>query len=262
MVVRMKCCVYPNKISGSFTAPLSKSETHRALICAYLGGSRVKNPAVCTDTELTEKALENLERGGKIHCGQSGSTLRLLLPVAAAKGISAQFICNSSLIKRPVSPLLDALCANGITAGICGNEIQISGKLRAGRFVLPGDISSQFVSGLLFACPLLNAESEIVINGSLQSEGYADMTLGFLKKCAVECEKTENGYRVKNGGYDVKNDFVIGGDWSGASALLAAGILGGGAECLGLDSQSAQPISSLHILPANSARVLHYIIIV
>lgn len=248
MVVRMKYCITPSKMSGAFVAPPSKSETHRALICCALGGGRVLNPGVCDDTRATARALETLKNGGgKIDCAQSGSTLRFLLPVAAAMGVEAEFVCDKSLISRPVTPLLDALCANGVRAEIGGSSVFVSGKLQSGFFELPGNISSQFVSGLLFACPLLSGESKISVKGELQSTGYVDLTLSFLKKCGVVVKQEDNCFYI-DGKYGYCGDLTVGGDWSGAAALLAAGMLGGSAECRGLDINSVQPDSKFALI--------------
>ncbi|MCL2031506.1 MAG: 3-phosphoshikimate 1-carboxyvinyltransferase, partial [Oscillospiraceae bacterium] len=170
--------------SGVITAPPSKSLSHRAVICAALadGRSVVENIGVSRDIEATVGCMAALgagfsrvngrltaegtacpAAGGTLDCGESGSTLRFLLPLAALSGRPARLTGQGRLMERPMGPYLDALGARGAALVPEDGGLTVRGPLTAGTYALPGDVSSQFVSGLLFALPLLEGDSEIVL---------------------------------------------------------------------------------------------------
>lgn len=158
-----------------------------------------KSESLCTseDTRATFRCLNELHDGGILDCGESGTTLRFLLPVASALGINAEFIGHGRLPERPMSALTDALRENGAVISADNLPIKVSGQLHPGVFRVPGNISSQFISGLLFALPLLDGYSEIVIEGKRESVGYIDMTLDTLRSFSINIEETPSGYKIK-----------------------------------------------------------------
>ena len=206
----------------------SKSDAHRALICAALS----KNPCkvimdtTSKDIEATKRCLENLKCGQKeFYCGESGSTLRFLLPVVAALGIETYFYPEGRLPQRPLSPLYEEMIAHGCSLSKPGCvPFIVKGQLTPGDFTIPGNVSSQFISGLLFALPLLNNDSKIFIAGNLQSEDYIKMTIDTLSRFGIEIKKTAKGYFVKgNQKYISPDVYKVEGDWSNAAFFLAAG---------------------------------------
>lgn len=212
----------------------SKSYAHRALICAAL--SPKKTNVICrlnsADVEATRKCVRALKAGEqKMECGESGSTFRFLVPVAGALGRDVYFYTEGRLTERPMSPLLDELEAHGMEFSETGKSpLRVSGQLRPGTFRLAGNVSSQFVSGLLFALPLLEGDSVIEIKGELQSAHYVDMTMAVLRDFGIDVEMTNGlGLTFKvpgNQTYQGGDRYVVEGDWSSAAFWLTAGAVG------------------------------------
>ena len=157
-----------------------------------------------------------------VDCRESGSTLRFLLPVAAALGISAEFTGGGRLMSRPVEDLTSSLNGHGVV--VTGHRI--SGKLESGKYYLDASLSSQFVTGMLFALSAIEGESEIVLKGEKVSKGYIDITVSVLKEFGIKIEETATGYKV-SGGYNPPEKVNVEGDWSGAAFPLAIGALTG-----------------------------------
>ncbi|MBQ3095532.1 MAG: 3-phosphoshikimate 1-carboxyvinyltransferase [Clostridia bacterium] len=238
--------ITPSRLSGCVRAPASKSAAHRAMICAALsaGETYIRCADTNADMEATLRCINALgartermadgvrifggsfENAAKADCGESGSTLRFLIPVAAALGCETAFHCAGRLPERPMDALRDALISHGATLSDAGaNPVRVRGKLQPGRYVLPGNVSSQFVSGLLFALPLLDGESEIVIEGPLSSADYVEMTLRALAAFGIRTERTESGFRIPaDAAYRSPGEMHIEGDWSGAAFWLCAGV--------------------------------------
>ena len=201
----------PGLLEGSVAVPPSKSILHRGLVCAALAG----DPGACRvpedpseDVAATRRALAALlapaAPGGapaRVDCGESGTTLRLLVPVAAALGRDAVFEGRGRLPLRPMKPYADCFAGSGADlrfpeGGGAYLPLAVSGRMRAGRYELPGDVSSQFVSGLLLALPLLGGDSEIVLSSPLQSRPYVDLTLAAMRAFGVGAEETPRGFAV------------------------------------------------------------------
>ena len=209
----MDIIITPGTLRGTLEAPPSKSHAHRLMTAVALAGKK-NSESLCTseDTRATFRCLNELHDGGILDCGESGTTLRFLLPVASALGINAEFIGHGRLPERPMSALNNALRENGAVISADNLPIKVSGQLHPGVFRVPGNISSQFISGLLFALPLLDGYSEIVIEGKRESVGYID---------------EPDSPRVQ-------------GDWSNAAFFLCAGALGGETDITGLSPDSRQ----------------------
>lgn len=252
----------PSRLQGKVAAIPSKSQVHRLLIAAALAdlpteillegssqdiaatvrclramGADIKE----TGKGLLVKPLWGGPSSGKAACGESGSTLRFLLPVAAAIGYEGEFTGEGRLPKRPLSALENCLSQNGVTFSSGTLPLCLTGRLLPGRYTLPGNISSQYISGLLFALPLLAGDSEIVLTSPLESAGYVQMTLQALSLFSVEAKQTEKGFWVRGGQiYKSPGRVEAEGDWSGAAFFLAAGALGGPIEYSGLPKASFQ----------------------
>lgn len=238
----MDIMITPGKLRGSLEAPPSKSHAHRLMTATALAGGKISE-SLCTseDTRATFRCLNELHDGGVLDCGESGTTLRFLLPVAAALGINARFVGRGRLPERPMSALTDALRENGAVISADRLPAEISEQLHSGVFRVPGNISSQFISGLLFALPLLDGESEIIIEGRRESVGYIDMTLDVLRDFSVCISETSSGYKIKAPQKYIEPDSPrVQGDWSNAAFFLCAGALGGETEITGLSLDSRQ----------------------
>jgi len=258
--------ILPASLSGRVRAIPSKSFAHRLLICSALseGKTFVKCTGSSDDIEATVRCLEALGakiersgegfevtpldlkrivRGGTLDCGESGSTLRFMLPVACALGADARFKLAGRLPDRPLSHLEKALSEQGCAfSGQRSAILSASGQLKPGHFVLPGDVSSQYISGLIFALPLLEGDSVIEISGKIESKDYILMTLAALEKFGVSINFTGNRLNVKGGAcYKSPGEVEVEGDWSNAAFWLCAGaIAGSGIECRGLNTASIQ----------------------
>ena len=258
----MRVRIQKSALGGTVTAPPSKSMAHRALICAALakGESTVTNVAFSQDIAATVRALrafgaqieqsggEVTVRGGALRapkapvdCGESGSTLRFLLPLCALLDCGATLTGHGRLPERPNGPLLNALRAHGAAFTGEGLPLTVSGGLRGGEYRLPGDVSSQFFTGLLLALPLLVEDSELVADTPLESAPYIDLTLSAMRAFGVSVEKTPRGFRVPGRQrYRSPGKVRVEGDWSGAAFWLAANALGSNVTVDGLDPASAQ----------------------
>ena len=203
----MKATIYPSSLSGDILAIASKSQAHRLLICAALADKTtiLRCPTLSADISATADCLKGLGAAmeyadgvftvnpmGKkpasavIDCGESGSTLRFLLPVIAALGVETTVRMHGRLPERPLSPLWEELEGHGaILSRPTADTLLVQGQLTPGEYTLAADVSSQFISGLLFALPLLGGESRIHLTGTLESGSYVEMTLRALKKFGV-----------------------------------------------------------------------------
>ncbi len=259
----MKLTLSARPIGGKIRAIASKSQAHRLLICAAFAEKPTK--IVCSersqDIDATAQCLSALgaeitysgdsftvypvdmpRSNAVLDCGESGSTLRFLLPVVAALGVSADFVLHGRLSERPLSPLWELLQANGIDLSRpTSNTIHIEGRLRSGLYEIAGDVSSQFISGLLFALPLTGGESDIMLTSALQSAPYVDMTLAALKSFGIRSEPMQNGWHLAaNQTYCSCGKICVEGDWSNAAFWLCAGAICAPMTVFGLDLSSAQ----------------------
>lgn len=243
----------------------SKSDAHRAMICAALSeiqGGTDETPGcniVCDETskdmEATAKCLKALKEGMSSKdrsvpavclCGESGSTLRFLLPVAGALGMDADFMPEGRLSERPLSPMYEELQSHGCSLSPQGSvPLKIRGKLMPGEYTIPGDVSSQYITGLLLALTLLDGDSAIKVSTPLQSAPYVDLTLKVMRDFGIEVEVFGGEcpkYLIPGGQrYKAPAEYTVEGDWSNAAFWLAAGALAdGGIRCLGLRMDSHQ----------------------
>ena len=256
--------IQPRFLRGTIPAIPSKSEAHRSLICAALSKEPTKlimGPG-SEDISATMRCLSALGAdisidGNKVQvmpatalpeactadCGESGSTLRFLLPVAAALGVDTRFRMHGRLPQRPIFPLDRELVRGGCELTRPeGDILRITGKLLPGHYELPGNVSSQYISGMLFALSLLEGDSTLAITGKTESAGYIEMTLQCMAAFGSRIEKTNEGYRIHGvGRFTSPGSAAVGGDWSNAAFWLCAGIIPGcDVSMTGLDASSAQ----------------------
>lgn len=256
----------PCKIAGRVRIPSSKSQAHRALICAALAGdSVVRGVDLSNDVKATANALRSLgatldynenertfyigkpcARGicaGTVNSGESASTLRFFIPLAAALGVSVTFIGEGRLPKRPTDIYKSMLEANGASLTYPENgdflPLTVSGKLTAGDYSLRGDISSQFVTGLLFALTQVDTESKITLTTRLESKPYADLTVDVLRHFGANITETDTGYTIK-GSKLVPLDIDVEGDCSQAAFFAVAAAIGGSVTMTGLRRDTKQ----------------------
>ncbi|RME05010.1 MAG: 3-phosphoshikimate 1-carboxyvinyltransferase [Deltaproteobacteria bacterium] len=259
-----------SRFEPTFTlaVPPSKSETHRAFICAALASGRVRvvNPLLCEDTEVTLDALGRLGASWEISgdtvtfaagsivdriptlahidCASSASTLRMLLPIAAVCGGRIHFSGRPDLARRPITPLLEVLRSKGARIRGTSLPLIVEGGFLGGAIEMPADVTSQFISGLLFALPLTPNGGNLRLTTHLVSRPYLVLTLEFLERCGVKVGHSpeEDKFMVPGGQrFEAPAEFSICGDWSSAAVWLAGGVLAGPQISLcGLDAQSTQ----------------------
>ncbi len=249
--------------SGEVTAPPSKSDVHRAIICAALslGKCTISPVALSNDIKATIGCIEALgarteiennaltvdgsnmfkRKSALLDSGESGSTLRFFIPIAAAGGVEAEFTGHGSLLTRPIGIFADILPPAGVeckTSGVL--PLKIKGRLKSGRFEIPGNVSSQFITGLLFALPLLDGDSDIILTSPIESVGYINMTIYTMSKFGVRVEKTDFGWHISGNQRYIPADYTTDGDWSQAAFFMVGGAIGGNITVNGLNKCSAQ----------------------
>lgn len=263
------CECTPGRLHGTVHIPPSKSAAHRAMLCAALAeGRSVLSPIeLSNDMKATINAVTALGAkvefadgtltidgiGGTIaqnaadnapidiNCIESGSTLRFIIPIACAAGINGRFIGEGTLLPRPIGLYTELLPTAGVqceTAG--GLPLICKGKLQAGDYEMRGDISSQFITGMLMALPLCEGDSHIILTTPLQSSAYVDMTVCCMADFGVKVERTDNGWFIHGGQRYTARDYAVEGDWSHAGFFLAAGALGSELTLRGLRMDSVQ----------------------
>jgi 3-phosphoshikimate 1-carboxyvinyltransferase len=267
--------VRPGQLHGALTPPPSKSDAHRALICAALAGDIHLAKGLGTqpsdDLQATRRCLQALAgaiaanrqadslnpasltaAGAKpstaaepiiLDCHESGTTLRLLIPVVAALGVTATFVGSGRLPQRPLQEYRDILDGHGIQLDFPTRDslpLTISGRLKPGLFKAPGHISSQYLSGLLLAMPLLAGDSEIVLTSPLESAPYVEMTRRTLGEFGVVVDVTASCYQVQGQQQFLPVDYLIEKDYSQAAFWLVANYLGSTVKLSGLVENSAQ----------------------
>jgi 3-phosphoshikimate 1-carboxyvinyltransferase len=256
------------RLSGQVCAPSSKSYTQRMLIAAALanGTSKVSNPLLSEDTQATLRAVTALGakvkavkgcwtiegaiplKGTKepVDCGESGATLRFMIPVAALASGSSTLVFGGSLERRPVEPLLRSLKELGAKAHSqkLGDKdaVFVEGSgIHGGKTAIPGDVSSQFISGLMLACPMAKKDTEIALTSPLESADYVKMTQDVLAKHGIKVDIQENHIHVPSNQTYKPSDDRVPGDFSSAAFLIAAAaITNSKVQINNLDYESVQ----------------------
>ncbi|PKM73560.1 MAG: 3-phosphoshikimate 1-carboxyvinyltransferase [Firmicutes bacterium HGW-Firmicutes-16] len=258
----MDVIVTPSKLSGSVSSIPSKSVAHRLLICAALADkpTSLVLPSSSDDIDATIGALKALgaviEREDDtvtitpigevpenpvLDCRESGSTLRFMLPVAAALCEHVSFTGGGRLPERPITELSDAMKRHGVSFSSDKLPYEMNGRLTGGEFIISGGVSSQYLTGLLLALPSLEEDSSIKLSSKLVSSAYVDITLLALERFGVKVKRSENEYQISGSNkFRSPERLSVDGDWSNAAFFLAAGAIGVPVTVTGLDSSSPQ----------------------
>ena len=255
----MDITIHPCKLQGKLTVIPSKSQAHRLLICAAFSDREtvlncpetnqdIEATARClcalgseiqrTETGYMVKPVKRVPEKAVLDCGESGSTLRFMLPVVCALGVEVTIQMSGRLPYRPLSPMWEELERMGCTLSRpTENTIHTHGKLKPGKYSIAGNVSSQYITGLLFALSLLDADSQIDVTGKLESRPYVEMTLKALERFGVPVDRfhVRGSVPFSSPGYvDVE------GDWSNGAFFLVAGALGHEVTVENLDADSPQ----------------------
>ena len=259
----MKVKISPSRLCGEISAPPSKSYAHRLMICAALaeGESTIHGISESEDMLATldciaalgaryEKLGDTVKICGKtgktpegavLRCRESGSTLRFFIPIALLSGNDADFTGSERLFQRPLSVYSDVCLGQGLPFGVTESGITVAGPIEGGYFRVPGDISSQFVSGLMFALPLTDGYSVIELQPPIASKPYIEMTSEALSAFGVTAELNSDMKVIIPGGQRYSPcDVTVEGDWSNAAFFLALAALGNDIEVGGLEYETLQ----------------------
>lgn len=230
-------------LSGEVNIPPSKSVAHRAILCSFLAGGGKVSPIIdSNDMKAMNQVIYAIKNGKDVlDCIESGNTSKFIIPVAAALGKNVTITGSGRLPERPIDEYLRILPKHGVKCTSQGGlPLTIEGKLEPGKYEVAGNISSQYITGLLLALPILNGDSEIILTTELQSKPYVDMTIKVMSDFGVEVKETEKGYFVKGNQVYQKRDYVVEGDWSQAAFFLVAGAINGDITLKGLKMDSTQ----------------------
>lgn len=255
----MDITIIPGKLNGNISAIASKSQAHRLLICAAFADKETE--LICNQTnqdiEATADCLRAIganiirtENGysvspitqvpgsARLYCRESGSTLRFMLPVIGALGIDATFCMGGRLPQRPLSPLWEEMERMGcVLTRPTENTLSCTGKLHSGEYTIDGSVSSQFITGLLFATALLPGESKLIITGKTESKPYVDLTIQALSAFGVDTED----FTVKGTlPFRSPGCVYVEGDWSNSAFFLAANAMGSNVNVTNLNEASLQ----------------------
>lgn len=257
----MKVTIIPKKLSGDIIPPASKSQAHRLMIAAALseGESIITRLSRSQDIDATLSCMTTLGAKGEwlgedtlrlvggtaasdgiLDCGESGSTLRFLIPIALAVRGKGVFKGRGRLMQRPQEPYFEIFREKGIAYHQEGDTLTVEGTLTPGIYRLPGNVSSQFITGLLYSLPLLPGDSEIQLTTALESAGYVDMTLEALRAFGVAVAVTDRGYSVPGNQKYTARSMAVESDYSQAGFFFAAKGCGSDLNILGLNKHSAQ----------------------
>lgn len=259
----MNILIEPGRLAGSVTPPPSKSLLHRYILSSALatGESVIENAAISEDIRATlrcvcalgarwrleDGALHISGMGGdyrgapmpRFDCGESGTTLRFMIPVASVLCGGGVFTGGGRLLHRPLRPYFDIFDSAGISCSLSDTELRVQGTLGAGEYFLPGNVSSQFFSGLLFAMALCGGNSHIASRGELESAAYAEMTCEALRLAGIDAHAEESGFRVAGGRFGPRR-YTVEADWSQAAFWIAANAIGSDIDINGLSETSVQ----------------------
>ncbi|AEB77025.1 3-phosphoshikimate 1-carboxyvinyltransferase [Clostridium botulinum] len=266
--------IIPSELSGDINIPPSKSLAHRAIISAGLseGVSNIENIIFSEDIkatirgmksfgieiqDITKKNQYNFNRktlkiigrdrlvlkNSEIDCSESGSTLRFLIPISLRTGNKVKFTGKGKLVSRPLDVYYNMFENQGIKYKTSNGKLPlfIDGVLKSGEFYVKGNISSQFITGLMYTLPFLNGDSKMIVTTELESKGYVDLTIDTLKKFGIKIEnKNYKEFFIKGNQKSITNNYRVQGDFSQGAFWIVAGILGSNVKILDLDINSLQ----------------------
>ncbi|MBR5314450.1 MAG: 3-phosphoshikimate 1-carboxyvinyltransferase [Clostridia bacterium] len=258
----MKAIIEKSVANGKIKAPPSKSMAHRALICgAFSESSKICNVAYSDDINATLDCLESLgafvekyddyviiggldinkiQDGASLFCNESGSTLRFLVPICMVSGKKITLKGSKRLFERPLSVYEKIAEENGIYFEKGVDYITVNGRLQSGEYVIPGNISSQFITGMLYALSLLDSDSKISVSGAFESASYIDLTFGAMASFGVEIKKENNEFFVNGGNKYQSQEYYVEGDCSNAAFLEVFNYLGGSVDVEGISPDTMQ----------------------
>lgn len=258
----MNVTIHPSRAVGTVQAPPSKSMGHRALLCGALsGGSVIKNLSYSKDIEATLNCLEamgatvtrnddcvaigglnpfSLPQSPVLPCNESGSTLRFFIPLCMLSGQSATLKGSERLFQRPLTVYEEIAADQNIYWDQTPESVTVCGKLQSGEYHVRGDVSSQFITGLLYALPLLDGDSTLTVTGKFESASYIDLTLSALSDFGISIRRQGPVFYIPGNQHFLNREYTVEGDCSNAAFLDALNLLGGNVDVTGLKADTLQ----------------------
>ena len=237
--------IHKSNIIGELKAPPSKSHAHRLVICYALAKTPKNIEYVGTDSYHSESVIKNIINASDlptdVECGQSASSFRFLLPIAGALGKNIRFFVSNNLTKRSIDEMLICLNSHGVKVEKKRYGYESKGQLKSGDYVIPKNVCAQYISGLMFALPLLDGDSKIITTCDVMTE-YTYFTMRCLEEFGIKIEKTDYGYFVEGNQTYVapEDDIELEGDWLSSAALFATAAMTGEITVSGLNLKSKQ----------------------
>lgn len=257
----MDVCITPAKLKGKIKIIPSKSYAHRILIASAVADSpcEIDAPVFSEDIKATVECIRALgakaeekdssllitpikekKEFASLFCNESGSTARMIMPLSSAVAQKVEISGSGRLPERPMDELIDVLTNHGVNFSAKKMPFTMEGTLKSGLFKIKGNISSQYISGLLYALPLLEEQSEILLTTPLESKPYVDMTIEVLRLFGISIEQTENGFKVNAQKFISPKKCMVEADWSNAAFFVVANKLGADIEIENLNLKSIQ----------------------
>lgn len=258
----MRVYIEPSIAKGKVLAPPSKSMAHRALICGALSrDAKINNLAYSKDILATLDCLKKMgakvsqneecveigqldpfqiEEGTEMFCNESGSTLRFLIPLCMLSGKKVVLTGTERLFERPLTIYEDICREKNIFFEREKDRVTVCGKLTSGQYYVPGNVSSQFITGLLFTLPLVTGDSVLTVTGKFESASYIDLTLSAMQYFGIDIKRVENTFYIKGNQQYKQMDYSVEGDCSNAAFLEGFNLLSGKVDVLGIDENTLQ----------------------
>ncbi len=256
----MNVTITPKKLAGVVVPPASKSVAHRCLLAGFLGKETSKILGISPSEDMEATCRCGLALGATVEtegetvtitggtspekpifdCGESGSTLRFLIPIAAVLCGGGTFTGRGRLMERPQKPYAELFASKNLKFIQKDGKITVDGWLKGGRYEISGDVSSQFITGLLFALPLCKEDSDLVLTTPLESAGYVDITLDVLKQFGIEITAFNGSYHIKGNQTYKSIEIEVERDFSQSAFFYVANALGNAIEVAGMNPNSVQ----------------------
>ena len=276
----MAVYIHKSDVKGKVVVPSSKSLSHRALLASLLskGETKIYNLLDCEDTRATISMMEALGKkvickenyhlvtntDTKIDCNtllnanESGSTLRFIIPILSLFEGKHKVTGTRKLLSRPLDIYKDLYQKDGLYFNLTEDLLEVEGKLKGGKYEVRGDISSQFITGLLFTLPLLNIDSEIIITGKYESKSYVDLTIEVLNHFGVEIKEEGNKYYIKGNQQFTSNDYTVPGDYSQMAFWAVLGTINNELQICGMLENSKQGDKEIVNILSSAANNINY----
>lgn len=275
----MAVVIHPGKIKGKVVVPSSKSLSHRALLAALLSDedTKIYNLSICDDVVATMNIMEYLGKKvidkkdyhlvtkcefkeGVLNANESGSTLRFIIPILSYFEKEFKITGSKKLLSRPLNIYQEIYEKQNLSFELTDDFLKVQGKLNYGVYEIPGDVSSQFITGLMYLLPLLDGDSKIIVKEPFESKSYVDLTVDVLKKFNIEIQSiNSNEYFIKGKQKYINRDYYVLGDYSQMAFWAVLGTINNDIIIGGMEEESLQGDREIVNILNNNANNIKYI---